>query len=72
MWAWFEEFVDFVAGQIHKQIPTADEASVHDVAVGITGIYFNADSLKPLGASEAVAETSRRAARRLLSSLVAG
>ena len=71
MWAWFEEFVDFVAVQIRKQIPTADEASVHDVAVGITGIYFNADSLKPLGASEVVAETSRRAARRLLSSLAA-
>ena len=72
MWGWFEEFVDFVAAQIRKQYPAVDDAPVREVAIGITGIYFNADSLKPLGASEAVAQASRRAARKLLSTLASG
>ncbi len=69
MWTWFEEFVEFVADQVRRQYPAADEAAVREVAIGITGIFFNADSLKPLGGSESVAESSRRAARRLLASL---
>lgn len=69
MWDWYGDFAEFVARQVRNQFPQAVEDDVREVATGITGIYFSADSFKPLGDTEALAAESRRASKRLLRTL---
>lgn len=66
---WVQSFVSLVGEQIQMSYPDAKKKSVRVVATGIVGIYFNVDSLEPLGAFKTLRADSKEAAKRLLNSL---
>ena len=69
---WLDEFVSRLNDQLAKEFPNADPAQVAAVATGVTGIYFNVESLYPLGNIQAVLASSKEAASILIRSLEAG
>lgn len=66
---WVAGVVRLVAGQIQASYPLAAEESVRVVATGVVGIYFNVDSLEPLGSVETLLADSKKAAQQLVSTL---
>lgn len=66
---WTESFVSAVHGVLTRQHPSANLDDISAVAAGITGIYFNVESLIPLGPLTDIRNASKRAANLLLNIL---
>ena len=69
MQEWLGEFVARFDDLLASDFPDADPEQVTAVANGITGIYFNVESLRGLGGTDALAAASKQAALILLNSL---
>lgn len=69
---WTEGFVAAVQSVLSDEYPQAKATDLDAVAAGLTGIYFNIESLTPLGPATGIRNASKRAARLLLGSLEAG
>lgn len=67
--AWVDRFVTALAQVLRKEFSKASKKNVDAVAAGITGIYFNVDSLMLLGDLRKLRTASKRAAIILVSSL---
>ncbi len=66
---WTEDFVSRVAKVIAREYPKAKKDKVRAVAAGLTAIYFNVDSMSPLGPMPALVKASKEAALILIESL---
>ncbi|MGI9285740.1 MAG: TetR/AcrR family transcriptional regulator [Pseudomonadales bacterium] len=66
---WIGHFVDAVAEELQRSFPSVDSAACVEVAAGIVGIYFNVESLAPLGRMKTLRTGSKNAAERLISTL---
>ena len=66
---WVEGFIDSIAGELARCYAGADEEAVYAAATGITGIYFNVDSLSAVGNPQRLRAASKQAALVLLDSL---
>lgn len=69
MRAWTRRFIATMKSTLQTAFPNASPARLNIVATGITGLYFNADSLSPLGAMKDVRNASRNAALLLVDTL---
>ena len=69
---WLNEFISALTDLIASEYPEADPEQVIAVATGITGIYFNAESLSTIGSLDALIAASKRSALILLASLESG
>lgn len=66
---WTEDFILAVTKVLHAESPDADEIQVRAAATGIVGIYFNVDSLSPLGMTNEFKRDSLNAAEILANSV---
>ena len=66
---WLNKFVSDLGDVIADEFPKADRDHVTAVAAGFTGIYFNVDSMVPLGKMSGLADASKRAVGLLIDSL---
>lgn len=66
---WNKDFVAVIAAELHAFFPASGQAACDEVAAGLVGIYFNAESLTPLGSMTALRQASQRAAERLINTL---
>lgn len=66
---WTHRFIEGLANELQRSFPAAEAAVCFDVAAGLTGIYFNVESLAPLGQMQPLRIASKKAAERLLSTL---
>lgn len=66
---WSRDFIKTVKNVLVQQYPEAESAAIDAVAAGLTGIYFNVDSLSPLGSMPDIQNASRAAAVRLTATL---
>jgi len=64
-----DEFTEVVATALGNGFPDATPDARRDVATGVVGIYFNVESLSPLGRIDDIRRSSHNAARRLVSTL---
>lgn len=69
MRTWSEGFIHAVEKELQQAYPQADVADVYAVATGITGIYFNVDSLSALGDMKRLRQGSKKAALMLIETL---
>ena len=69
MRSWLREFIDRITFALSASYPDAGKDRVDAVAAGLTGIYFNIESLYPLGDIQSVSQASRNAALLLVTSL---
>ncbi|HIC81235.1 MAG TPA: TetR/AcrR family transcriptional regulator [Kiloniellaceae bacterium] len=67
--AWYGAFEKIVAEELGRAYPKAKRGLRAEVASGIVGMAFSADSLTPLGDGKALFARSRRAALRLAATL---
>ncbi|MCG8491418.1 MAG: TetR/AcrR family transcriptional regulator [Sneathiellales bacterium] len=70
--AWVEDFVKQLSQEISQHAPQESPEAIEEVAMGITALYFNAESLTPLGALPDIRKTSAATCLRLLKSLKKG
>lgn len=68
---WNRYFVAAICNILTAEYPKSDSATCMAVAAGITGIYFNVESMSPIGPVPDIAEPSKRAAEILLKALSA-
>ena len=66
---WTYEFIDRVKVELIAAFPEADDEQANAVAIGITAIYFNVDTLTPLGDTERLRQSSEAAVSLLISTL---
>lgn len=66
---WNHQFIETIARELRRSFTRSTEADCYDVASGLVGIYFNTESLAPLGDMQAIRRASKRAAERLLNTL---
>lgn len=66
---WVDQFIIGVKAALAKEAPGCDERQLQAVATGISSIYFNADSLSPLGAWSDLRDDSKQAAILLVQAL---
>lgn len=66
---WTFEFIDAIRAELRRGHPKTDDAKLEAVATGIAAIYFNVDTLTPLGDTEQLREASEAAVNLLLSTL---
>ncbi len=66
---WTREFIASVRGVVRSDAPNASGQELDAVAAGVAGIYFNTDSLTPMGDMADVRDASKRAALMLVSTL---
>ena len=66
---WNKNFIAFIAQELTNNYPDATSSDCFEVACGLTGIYFNSESLTPLGALPKVRNGSKQAAIRLVATL---
>jgi AcrR family transcriptional regulator len=66
---WSRDFVKRLAQVLEEEFPKENDQSIQAVAAGLVGIYFNVESLTPLGAMPELHGASKEAAFRLLSTL---
>ena len=66
---WTRDFINKVQDVLATTYPNASPDKLQAVATGITGIYFNADSLTPLGDIHDIRVASKRAASLLVAIL---
>ncbi len=71
MQGWLNNFVAALRDVIAGEYPDARSERVAAVAAGITGIYFNVESLYPLGNIKALSKASEQAALLLVAALEA-
>ncbi len=71
MYAWYDRFVAHLAQVLISEFPNCDTERCWSVAVGIISIYFNTESMEPLGVEERYRTASIATANILLSSLSA-
>lgn len=69
MRGWLDDFLSQLRQVITQEHPEAETSHVAAVTAGLTGIYFNVESLYPLGDVAAFSEASKDAALLLLKSL---
>lgn len=69
MRGWINGFVNDLAALIADEYPAADKDLVQAIAAGLTGIYFNVESMAPLGKMTNVVVASKRAALLLIGGL---
>ena len=67
---WVDHFVKSMVKILKKIHPRAKASQYRDVAVGLMGIYFNAESFTPLGAMAELRRDSRKAALRLIQTIL--
>ncbi|MEM9495252.1 MAG: TetR/AcrR family transcriptional regulator [Pseudomonadota bacterium] len=66
---WTADFVETIAGVIRLDYPGTKKAKISAVSAGVTGIYFNVQSMAPLGGMSDLLKMSKRAAFLLIASL---
>ncbi|GGK72403.1 TetR/AcrR family transcriptional regulator [Amphritea balenae] len=69
MQAWMQGFTDDITFILQGQFPKADNARLEAVSFGLISLYFNLDSLAPLGMNQQYRQPARSAAEYLLNSL---
>ena len=67
---WVESTNNTIEKILRKLIPNAKSSDHKEVAAGIVGIYFNVESLSPIGTMNAFRKNSKKAAMRLINTLV--
>jgi len=66
---WTRDFIASVRGVLETEAPSASSEALDAVAAGVSGIYFNTDSLTPMGDMSDVRDASKRAALMLVATL---
>ena len=66
---WNKKFVRVMANELRISFPQSSQEECYEVAAGLIGIYFNTESLTPLGSMKPIREASKRSAARLVSTL---
>ncbi len=66
---WVKKFIKTIADQIYLDFSNQPRSKVEAVATGITGIYFNVDSLHTLGDISVIRTQSKESVRLLVQSL---
>ncbi|MCI5044948.1 MAG: TetR/AcrR family transcriptional regulator [Aquisalinus sp.] len=67
---WTKAFIKSISDVLQSVHPHTDPQKINAIATGITGIYFNAESLMPLGKTRDIRAASREAALLLISTLI--
>ena len=65
--SWINNFISQISLELHQFYQGEDKQKIIIAAHGITGIYFNVDSLSPLGDVTEIREHSKKAALMLIS-----
>ena len=68
--SWLEDVTKAVAKILRRSIPNSKARDCREVAAGIVGLYFNVESLSPLGSMGAFRRYSKKAAMRLVNTLI--
>jgi len=63
---WFHHFVEGIRQVLQQDYPNIDVTTLQATAFGIISLYFNVDSLTPLGKSEDYRQLAYQAAKQLL------
>lgn len=66
---WLQDYIATISNQLKLAFPSAAAESIRIVSTGVIGIYFNLDSLEPLGAVKNLRKNSKSAAELLVNSL---
>ncbi len=66
---WVTEFIGLITHLLKQEFPKTNENTLSVVATGITGLYFNVDSLSALKQGTKIRSDSKSAARLLLATL---
>ena len=66
---WTFEFIDKIRIELKQAFPDADDDRAEAVATGIAAIYFNVDSLTPIGDTDRLRHASEAAVTLLISTL---
>lgn len=66
MQSWLMAYSNSLSAEFQKLYPNADTDKINHVTAGIMGIYFNVESLEPLGSNDDLRNHSRLAALYLL------
>lgn len=66
---WNSNFISIMRDELQRSYKSSSRQACHEAATGLIGIYFNSESLAPLGDMPAIRAASKRAAERLLSTL---
>lgn len=66
---WLQGFTNDVASALRKDHPNATTESIAAVSYGLISLYFNLDSLAPLGLNQQYRQPARTAAEYLLQTL---
>lgn len=66
---WNRRHIEVFAKELQLSYTASSPEDCYEVATGLIGIYFNAESFAPLGDMTDVRSASKRAAARLLSTL---
>ncbi|MEM7276507.1 MAG: TetR/AcrR family transcriptional regulator [Pseudomonadota bacterium] len=66
---WTKDFIDSVERELRASYRCPSNEKIRAVAAGIVGIYFNVDSLAPLGNMAGIRSASKEAALLLISTL---
>ena len=66
---WTVQLIGQIEDELGRAFPKAPDEGVHAVATGIAALYFNFDSLMPLGGMKKLGEASKRAVGLLISTL---
>ena len=66
---WILGFDNNIRDELRREYPGASGTDCKTVAAGIVGIYFNIDSLSPVGGIDDLRNASRMAAHTLVSTL---
>lgn len=66
---WTSDFIEKISHELSDAYPEADGDQTAAVAAGIAGIYFNIDTLAPLGGTTQLRRRSEIAAHLLVSTL---
>ncbi|MEG3637968.1 TetR/AcrR family transcriptional regulator [Magnetococcus sp. PR-3] len=66
---WMHTFSEDLFKLFQRDYPQVDEAALRAVSFGIISLYFNLDSLSPLGMSTQYRPSAQEAAKRLVASL---
>lgn len=66
---WNKDFIAMITTELQTSFPSASKEACYEVGAGLVGIYFNTESLSPLGDMTQVRQASKKAAARLVSTL---
>ncbi|WKD51146.1 TetR/AcrR family transcriptional regulator [Microbulbifer spongiae] len=66
---WNHQFVVTMTDELARSYPNTNRDDVYAAAAGLVGIYFNTESLAPLGDMQTIRQASKHAAERLIETL---